>query len=874
MLVDAPVAARIAANDAAHWKSLGTAGFLFSGIYDTLEGAPQKGLQDFGPTAPESALLKEIRLSVAELKTAGIDQNFLRVSLGPDLAWFSERDVAKRATAFFEGLGIFCLRAGLQGIALDLRTDAPLFQYRWPGHGNEIASSRLEDGAREFGRRSIRAFIRQMPDADFLFIVEDLDAAGPLFYSLLEGLVESVGAAQSIRMDLVVDLPAEASRPEAAMRHLEGIEERICQALSPEARRIWQLQGGYVPELAPLQVREGAVHAVVEEDTFRNALAGAKLAASDYVAVRGAYGTWWDLNEKQARAYRKLLQRGASAAVATPVPIANIGAWDFRTPFDGMQRVGSLRETAGAPYVFLDGVRSAVLFSEAPAEAVAADKEVAAVLHTDIASREERTVTVQDGHAALGGSDFPALVRGLPLNAWAAPAALWCAFDAVPGVGVDRVPVRLGLRNVYPGDLSGSLRIETPGDLSLGLKELPVFLKPGATVVFERALQGTFSLGDTARLSLLLESPVSPGVSRPFRTTAHLRSSWEARRDGSITSPPLVIGEGNESVLVVASEAGDVAGYTADGTLLWQRRYAPPVALSEWPGRGAAGVALVAMGDATGGVHVVEARGTTVWDASLGKAVREVIFADVFALGTDAVLAATTENALVCLGEGGRQEWRHAAGGALAIGSSARARRLHPELVSAEDRLYLAISSEAPELVRLGGHGQVQWRRELPGKPTLNPVMLPENSGGPARVLVPLETGSVALFSGDIGAVLPAPSPVFDATWRWLEWDMVGRVLLGASGEEVALLDTALAVRWRAPVPRIRGLALAGDRVITLSGAGHLTAFDAEGKVRWSDSPPLGLRQLGAREVKLEVSGTGDVVAGSNLGMLHRVRMP
>lgn len=874
MLVDAPVAARIAANDAAHWKGLGAAGFLFSGVYDTLDGAPQKGVQDFGPTAPESALLKEIRLSVAELKTAGIERNFLRVSLGPDAAWFSDRNAAKRAISFFEGLGIFCLRAGLQGIALDLRTDAPFYQYRWPGHGAEVASSRLEEGAREFGRRSLRAFIRQMPDADLLFIADNLDTAGPLFYSLLEGLVESVGAAQSIRMDLLLRLPRDATRPDAALRHLEDIEERICGALPPEPRRTWQLQGGYAPVLEPLAIRDGTIHAAMDLTAYRVALAGAKLAASDHVVVRGAYGTWWNLGEKQARAYRKLLQRGESAAAATPLALAESDDWDFRTPFDTLQRVGCLREMGGAPYAFLDGVRSAVLFSEAPKEALAADNGVAALLRTDVATREEKTLAVQDGRAALGPSELPAVVRGLPLNAWAAPASLWCAFDAVPGVGVDRVPVRFGLRNVYPGELSGNLRIETPDELSLGLRDLPVLLKPGAAVVFEKALQGTFSMGDAAQLRIALESPISPGVSRGFRTTAHLRSVWEARRDGEIATPPLVIGEGATAVFVVASEAGDVAGYARDGALLWQRRYPPPVVLCAWPGRGAGGTARVAMGDATGGVHVVEARGTTVWDANAGAAVREVLFADVFALGTDAVLAVTTSPALVCLGEGGRQEWRYASEGPLAVGSAARTRRLQPTSLAAEDRLYLTSRGERPALMRLGGHGQVQWRRDLPGDPVLSPVLLPEDTGAPARVLVPLEEGKLALFSQDIGAPLPEPPLPFDSAWRWLEWEAPGQTLLAASADECASLDVTLGVRWRAAAPGTLGMTLAGTQLLALDGAGQLRAFHAEGGVTWMDRPPLGLRQLGGCVPVQENPALLELLVGTKLGKLHLLRLP
>lgn len=878
VLLDAPIAMRIAANDIEHWRALGVSGFLLHGVYDSLDASPQGGLQDFGDTAPESSLLKEIRLSVSELSEAGLENNFLRVNLGPDRPWFADREAARDGVRFLEGAGIFCARAGLRGLALDLRTSSPMYEYNWRGHGQPRSSTQLSALAREFGRRGLRAFIRAMPDADFIFIVDDLGSAGPLIYPLLEGLIESVGAAEAIRLDIMLPIPtASADFPEQS-HYLEDMEEQVCGGMGEDARKIWQRQGGYAPVLSPLVIENDAVTSKLPLADFRIQLAIAKLVASDYIAVRGDYGTWWKLSAKQANAYRKLRQQGAARATVTPKALAGASSWGFQSPFDAMQRVGVLRERKDTPYVFQDGLQSAVLFWKAPPGPIALDQGVAGGLLDSVGTGGALSIAPTRDGVQLDAATMPGLLHGLPINDWAAPAALWCAFDATPSAGVDRVPVRLGLRNVYPGDLSAILKVETPDTLSLGTGSLPLFLKPGDTVVFEKALQGTFALGETESLRIALESPLSSGVARRFSTRAHLRQQWRQRRDGALATAPLVLQEATGPVIVAVSDAGDAAGYGADGTLIWQRRFPTPVVLGDWAGRGDAEEPLLAIGDAEGGVRVMRARGGAVWEATLPSAIEEVLFADVFAVGRDALLVVTRDNALTCFNANGRVEWRYAPGDKLYIGSPSRVRRFFPEARAAEERLFVSVGGGLPRLARLDGHGAVLWERGLPGAPGLPPVMLADDAGQAARVIAPLLDGKSSLFSMDIGAPLEATLPELKGTWNYLVpldqgRDSASEVLLAAVGTNLMALDSALKPLWQADIGRVRGLSRAGGDWLALVGS-KIIALDAVGSPRWNDTPPLGIRALAPLGLARMGNAPQAFVAGGSDGFLYTLEFP
>lgn len=863
VLVDAPIAARIAANDIAHWKALGASGFLFSGIYDDFTGAPQEGLQDFGPTAPESSLLKEIRLSIDELESNGIDQNFLRATFAPNRPWFSDRDRAREALQFFQGLGIFCQRAGLRGIALDLAPNAPIYQYAWPEYDlATLSTTRLAESARELGRRGMRAYIREVPDANLLFIARDIEHAGPLFFAFLEGLIESVGAASSMRLDLAVPMPPEAKGFDAAASYLADLEAQLCDAFGEEARRIWQRQGGFVPLLRPNFAPEALA-------SWRTQVAVAKLVASDYIAVQGDYGAWWSLSEKQAKGYAKLRQRPGGTARATPRPVDGQKAWDFNTPFDRFERVGTHSEIDAAPYVFADGPRAAALFWAAPAKPLVPDAGASALLRTSLATRETKTLAPEDGDIKAERIDTPALIAGLPLAPWAAPAALWCAFDATPTAGQGRVPLRFGVRNVFPGDLSGSIEVTTPDALSLGTGTFPILLRPGQSTVFERWIQGRFSLEEPVRLTLSLKSPVSPGVERRIRATTHLATRWQYRRDAAIHAAPLVL-PGADPIVVVASDAGDVAGYTSEGVLVWQRRYPPPLRLARWAGRDGAAPPRIAIADGRGMIRVLVSRSEPVWEAQGEPGIVDLQFVDLFANGRDCLLVQSTGHTIQCYSADGKLAWQRADGGEdhPYLGSPAAYRQysVAQEPRRDEDRLYLAVPGKAPTLCRVGGNGGALWTRALPAAPTLAPVFLPEQGSLPARLAVRLADDTLAFYRADIGAPLEVAKPAIAGHWREclpieLDPQHDGPEMLVIGDEALALLDQRGVLLWSQAGLAARQAALLDDPrgpALLVLGREQLTALSPGGKLLWKDRPLGHLRSVAATLSTLLFTGTSE----------------
>ncbi len=542
-----------------------------------------------------------------------------------------------------------------------------------------------------------------------------------------------------------------------------------------------------------------------------------------------------------------------------------------------MQRVGALRVRKDAPYVFLDAQRSAVLFWKAPVGPITVEEGISGVLSHALGSGVERTLSIGSSGVELDATDVPALVRGLPINDWAAPAALWCAFDAAPAAGPGRVPLRMGLRNVYPGDLGGVLKIETPASLSLGTDEVPIYLKSGDNVVFEKALQGSFSLGEVESLRIALVSPLSTGVSRQFSTRAHLRSVWRERRDGAVSVPPLVV-EDVSGVVVVASEAGDVAGYGSDGTLIWQRRYPAPVVVGAWPGRGVGGAPLVALGDAAGGVRVLEARGGAVWEAQVSGHVEEVFFADLFAVGIDALLVRTSEDALLSFSAEGRLEWTYAAGGSLRVGTPAQARRFAHSARLEEERLFVSVGGASPQLIRLGAQGKPLWSRPLTSEAALAPVVLSGQENMPGRVVVPIGDGGLSAFSMDIGAPLELPVSEFKGKWTYFQALAPSpgsreAELLAGCGTELVALDAQMTLLWRTETGRVRSVGQVDAHWLVL-GAGQIIALDAAGVVRWKDTPPIAARSLAAVGLPQTVGERPNFPVGGGNGFLQVLAFP
>lgn len=879
VLVDVPLAARIAANDASHWERLGAAGFLFSGIYDDFLGAPQGGLQDLGPTAPESALLKELRLSVMDLREKGLSDNYLAVRFPPSQASFTDRARARQALTFFQGIGIFCQRAGLQGIALRVQADADVFRFV----GTEQSSAQLVEAARDLGRRGMRAFIREIPDASLIFVVEGLDEAGPLWFPFFEGLVESVGAAGSIRMDLALDLPKDAETYDAVASHLETIEAQLCDALGTEARRLWQRQGGYAPVLEPLAVSTKDTGPVVEPtmtiESWRARIAMAKLVASDHVIVRGGVGTWWSLSASQARGYARLLQRpaGAAAMATSPRP-ETLNVWDFKTPFDRLARVGVFRTNSASPYVFVDGPRAACVFWSAPDAPLQTDVSASALLVSPLATPEPVTLSPEAGTVAAARVPVPALVAGLPLTPWAGPAALWCVFDATPTAGSGRVPLRLGVRNVFPGEIAGSIEVTTPDSLSLGVGELPILLKSGESAVFERYLQGRFSLGEPIRLSMTLRTPASPGVSRTVNATTHLATAWQQRRDGNVRIAPLLL-PGESLMLVVASAAGDVAGYTPTGTLVWQRRYPPPLILSANAGYVEGSAPRFAVADATGKLRVLASDGALQWEATLETPIHSMVFADLFDTGRDCLLARAGEHSVTCLESDGHVAWRFAESAkALHLASAAVNRSLVPGQPPQpdEDRLFVATAGDSPELIRLGGNGATLWRRTLAANPITAPVCLPARGTRPARIAAALDSGGLSWFSADIGAPLestPLPKALGEAlacTVIEIDPQQDGRELAVRLLGGIALLNDAGGVLWTYEARGVQGLSrIDTPRFPTLLawGRGELAGVSPMGGLLWRDRPPGSPQAVCAQ-------GTDTLFVGAQGGLLQAIRIP
>jgi len=876
VLLHGPVNATWAANNAAPLVARGFHGLVFCGVYDTLDAAPQSKLTDTDPEAPESALLKELRLAQARLAEAGLDENYLKLHIGPDDLWFINRDRVREGIACFRSAGIVAARAGLSGIIIDTQPAAALYDYRWQSYGDaEVSSTRIAQGARDFGARAMRAFLREFPDAHIILAGTDQDAPGALWYDLVDGLISGIGAASSIHLDILLAMPPMLADYAEMKHHLEAQEARFKRGLSAESQEIWRLQGGISAELTPVAMHDDKARLDMSQEAFRVQLAAAKTLSASHVFIHAAPGTWWRATERDARTYSASRLKGLAAIQPAPALAKDLARWTMKTPLDHMTRVGEHPEGA---YIYQYGKKDArqfagVFWKGLKSPLVLGDRQRATrIVH--LADAREELPKPQDGTITLPPSDAALLVEELPARAWAVPASLWFTIDGVLEAGSSRTQARFGYVNVLPGTLEGQIEISSTRGLSLGATSFPLLLAPQQSATFQRGIQGALAPGSEvdATISLLL-----PGgeVSRShFHTTVRPRLLWEWRRDAGFRAPPLVIPGGSDGPLVIAaSSGGDIAGYTAEGTLRWQRRFKATFESSPTPGRDGE-EQIIALADTGGNIRVLGVDGAARWEAKLPSPARAdgLLFADLHQTGRDVLLVVSDDGAVRTFEPGGAPGWTHQGPAGKTWLASAAAHRDNAPDPAAEGLLFLTHTGEDAALIRLNPFGKPMWRRTLQADVAGAPTILAARLGQP-RVAVPCTDRTIALFTADIGESLPhlAPKSIGNiAHMLHVAWPRKGpqSLLIGEVG--LAMLDETLAAQWSRPfAPHTIAIDRPGERLLLQTGTNKLHLLDAAGTELWKSTQ--GMPSLHVARQVLPAMGRQPVawVAGSADGYLQ-----
>lgn len=754
----APVNLTWAANHAADFRRRGFSGFVVHGVAGDLPADAARAADRLA----HDGLRREIRAAANRLRDAGLPNNFLALALAPDEAWFADPNLADAAVARFAAAGAFCKAAGLAGIAFDTHTDSPIHHPRWDGYPlDPRGAARVREGARRLASRALRAFIREMPEADILVVVDDLEAAGPLWFAFFAGLIEAPGAADTVRLHVVPRAAARRAEPRAIARARGEIQVWIDDRLPPETARRWRDTGRVALAVAPLGYAGDAPVAWLPTDLARIQHAAALLASDRFVWVDAPRGGWWSVPPEDAVRYAHLLQDGP-AAVGAVLPLHPLWArYDCASPLAGLDRVGPWPDAPGAIDVLAGPRGAAALFWDGIDAPLALPNRFASALVTDLATSETVELFPSGGRIEVPASGTPTLIDGLPHGDWTVPAALWIAPDALPDTAARGVRLRYGWRNATGQPIAGALGLETPPRYGAGAALQALNLAPGEGADHAGHVIGRLRLDDPVELRVSLTLPADRIVGREIALPVAPATRWSVAMDGpmALGAPVPYIDAAGRPRVAAGSAGGDLRVVDADGAPVWIRQgrdplAAPPAVLL----RGPALPAILAA-DTRGRLRLHhEPDGATLWERTLPAppAPGGIVTGDLFGTPYDGVLVATTDGRLHCLLPNGETFWiRDLPGPAwIARFDPARIGGTVPDHAAERavgQRLYMAVAAGADSaLVRMDPMGNPQWRRPLPAPPSAPPLVYPIPAG------IPFATAAASHTAAD--ARPPEPS--------------------------------------------------------------------------------------------------------------------
>lgn len=840
MLLAAPVNATWAANHTAYWLERGFRGFLFRGLFDTLEA-----------TDPARGLAREIRLANARLVEAGIDRNFLHLAIAPEEHWFLERSLFRSAVEGFRRMGDFCQRTGLQGIALDTRPAAFLYDYRWDGYDLEDTSpGRLRQRARDFGRRTLRAFIGACPECEVLVIADDLSRVGPLWFDFFEGCVESIGAALTVRVHLLLCAGPGDESPEQLHRLLADARSLVELRFSDANRRLWDGQGSVALGLRPVGYREGLPVAYCSPEAFRLQLCAAKTLCPDYVWIAAPKGGWWQVTAREARSYAHLKQGDPAAVRETRPLLDTIDAYATRTPLDPLLRVGSLDSKT---YVLRSESGAAVLFWQGIAEERRESDRSTPLKVTDLRTGEARWAAPRDGEAVLETVEGPVLVDGLAIRDWVLPAGLRLWLEDSLSPKTRRTNAHFAFTNMTDLTIRGTLEAWPPENYSIGSASFPLHLEAGESASHQRTLQGVFRLGDAPEFGLAVAVPGSGVSTRRFRFDVLPGLDWYAPRDGPLSGPPALLDFDNDGMLesVVSSRWGDVACYDGTGQLLWERRFRGRFDLPPVAGRGEAGQAVIVLADHHGTLRALDTHGAVIGEMELGAPCLPggLFLGDLRQTVFDVLVAALTDGRIICTTFHTGTFWEYNTG-AQTIHLGHVGDYLAEDGVSVDNalrlvsgRTYAALSGRNAELLCLSPSGRRIWRRPCPAPAACAPQIVHFPGDNVARLLLGDDRGVIQHWDAFLGRLdhqvsTGAGSPICGLAvgdvhqargTETLALDKSGVHCIAATGERL----------WHTPISGAQHLVLQpfpGAPVLLVSTvSGVLYGLSGNGAIQWRD---------------------------------------
>lgn len=572
-LLDAPINATWAANHAEEWREKGFRGFLFEGILDDLRLFPSEreqiqrnkmrensafGEENTAPLRTEPGygieayagaemvvpaywdeLITEIGGACNRLKAAGLDRNFLKVSIAPDEAWFTDDAFMAVAEQRFRLAGRFCKRANLRGIAIDTQNSGLIYDFLWDGYPPDISPELLAQGAYMFGLRVLRAFIGAFPSGEILLLTGDVSASRPLWFDMMEGMRDARGAA----VDVQISLALTGRQDLCDWTYYKNYPETLARLLSKRASRAFQGEAltsrDILFSFEPVYYEGDVPTARYPLEAYRAALYAAALYGGNYVMICAPRGGWWQIPPDMVEQFHQLKQGGAARVqFAPPVPRTLDGYAPGLLCADATY-IGSMEVDGHTADVMKDKDGAALLVWAGTSKELIVSGRTNMIRATPLSAAETQYFLPRDGATTVPALPGPVYITGMPLKEYALPAAMRLSFRMPVTAGVSHTELGFGILNPLEAPLRGSIALVTDARYAVGEATSFLNVAPGKQMSCNRTLRGISRYGTRPEFQVNLTIASDPVVTRRYATAIAPEEHFITWLDGEMSVAPV-----------------------------------------------------------------------------------------------------------------------------------------------------------------------------------------------------------------------------------------------------------------------------------------------------------------------------------------------
>lgn len=891
MLLDSPINATWAANHGEAWRQKGFNGFLFEGLVDDLAPYPSERQSEEENTRSTEAkewivpgnwesLIVEIKGAINRLTAVGLDRNFLRLALLPEAPYFTDEGLRDIAANRLRLAGECCRRTGLRGIALDTQSQNALYDYRWDGHPPGVSSDALAKGARQFGGDVLRAFIRAYPEGEILLIAQSPESAAPLWFPFMEGVLESVGAAAEIPIQLALydgGMPETVSEYRDRTRRISNLFQRF---FSPSAYSCWTRQCGISFSLKPIYYKDDIPTAGYPLGQYRRALYAAALFGKNYTIIHAPEGGWWHIPPDISTQFSHLRQGGrARASFAPPVPVT-VDAFAPRLHLSDVVHLGSIPVGGENMEVLQQGEKTLLLAWDGLAQELRIPTRTGMTTVMNLITEERHYFTPNAAEIVVPVQVGMLLITEVATSTYGVPAGLNMRLVTPIRGGITRAEVEVEAYNPLALPLTGTLTLTADPRYSLGTVATDIALKPGTSISFHRTIQGISSMGHLPHFSMNLyvaaEAPVVRTISFPVEPP----ELFSFRMDGPVQGSPLVLFQGDQLLpLVVASDVrGGVNCFdTGVNKEQWHIRLrgnfsVPPLLL-----KSAGNEPFIALQNTHGRIRFFNSHGKeTVMIYPAESAITSSVVVNDPTNQAIHLAVATTDTVSIYDASGVLRNRFERQGIAYLASTPALPGQLFLVASTAHSD-----ASDSSSNVMLGTYtleGQFLWERELSQQPTCPPVIHGATNTTPPTCCLCDASGAVYFFDAEDGRLIAAYSGnKSDGTSHLISLKGTGKgVALFAKADSASLTLYALTggeieERWKLPFEHITALTVLpnDEGVVVGLKNGSIVTLAVTGDLLWEDHQDTGAITGLSFYVDSTRKDTGICIAASQSGVVR-----